>query len=51
LNKAWDLLSLFKKEKLSKINGKIKDEYFMKVNREFEENRNQINSASNKEDK
>ena len=51
LNKAWDLLSLFKKEKLSKINTKIKDKYFMKVNREFEENRgngNQINSASDK---
>lgn len=48
LNKAWDLLSLFKKEKLSKINNKIKDQYFMKVNREFEENRNrdiQIDSS------
>lgn len=33
LDKAWDLLSLFKKEQLSKISGKIKDEYFMKVNR------------------
>lgn len=52
LNKAWDLLSLFKKEKLSKINNKIKDKYFMKVNREFEENRhkdqNQIDSSSKK---
>jgi V-type H+-transporting ATPase subunit B len=49
LNKAWDLLSLFKKEKLSKINTKIKDKYFMKVNREFEENRgngNQMNSPN-----
>ena len=48
LNKAWDLLSLFKKEKLSKINNKIKDEYFMKVNRDFEENRHkdqQIDSS------
>jgi len=48
LNKAWDLLSLFKKEKLSKISSKIKDQYFMKVNREFEENRHkdiQIDSS------
>jgi V-type H+-transporting ATPase subunit B len=40
LDKAWDLLSLFKKEKLSKINNKIKDQFYMRSKREFEENRN-----------
>jgi len=40
LDKAWDLLSLFKKDKLSKINSKIKDQFYMRSNREFEENRN-----------
>merc|ERR1712028_225149 len=40
LNKAWDLLALFPKEKLSRISNKTKDQYFMKVNREFDEKRN-----------
>jgi V-type H+-transporting ATPase subunit B len=39
LNKAWDLLALFPKDKLSRISTKIKDEYYMKVNREVEENK------------
>lgn len=40
LDKAWDLLSLFKKEKLSKINNKIKDQFYMRSKREFDEGRN-----------
>jgi V-type H+-transporting ATPase subunit B len=39
LDKAWDLLSLFQKDKLSKINDKIKDQFYMRANREFEEAR------------
>jgi V-type H+-transporting ATPase subunit B len=39
LNKAWDLLALFPKDKLSRISTKIKDEYYMKVNREVEDNK------------
>ena len=40
LDKAWDLLSLFKKEKISKISNKIKDQYYMRAKREFDEARN-----------
>lgn len=40
LDKAWDLLSLFKKEKLSKINNKIKDQFYMRSKREFDDGRN-----------
>ena len=42
LDKAWDLLSLFQKEKLSKIGNKIKDQFFMRSKREFEKEQNQI---------
>ena len=44
LDKAWDLLSLFKKEAISKIGPKIKDEFYMRVKRDFDEKRNQIDS-------
>ena len=37
LDKAWDLLSLFKKDKISKINDDIKDEFYMRAKREFDE--------------
>lgn len=37
LDKAWDLLSLFQKEKLSKIDNKIKDQFYMRANRDYEE--------------
>ena len=40
LDKAWDLLSLFPKEKLSKIKQKFKDTYFMREKRIFDEKRN-----------
>lgn len=42
LDKAWDLLSLFQKDKLARISNKIKDEFYMRANREFEQERNQI---------
>jgi len=40
LDKAWDLLSLFAKEKLSKINKGLRDEFFMREKRLFDEKRN-----------
>ena len=40
LDKAWDLLSLFAKEKLSRINKKLRDEFFMREKRLFDEKRN-----------
>jgi V-type H+-transporting ATPase subunit B len=40
LDKAWDLLTLFKKQKLSKINAATKDEYYMRAKRQFDEKRN-----------
>jgi len=40
LDKAWDLLSLFQREKLSKFGNKIKDEFYMRAKREFDEERN-----------
>ena len=42
LDRAWDLLSLFQREKLSKINNKIKDQFYMRAKREFDEERNKI---------
>jgi len=33
-------LSLFQREKLSKIGNKIKDEFYMKKKKEFDEKRN-----------
>jgi len=40
LDKAWDLLSLFPKEKLSKIAQKWRDKYYQRSKREFDEKRN-----------
>lgn len=40
LDRAWDLLSLFQREKLSKIGNKIKDQFYMRAKREFDEERN-----------
>ena len=40
LDKAWDLLTLFKKQKLTKINPATKDEYYMRAKRQFDEKRN-----------
>jgi V-type H+-transporting ATPase subunit B len=40
LDVAWNLLSLFQREKLSKVSNKIKDEYYMRAAREFHDNRN-----------
>jgi len=42
LDKAWDLLSLFPKEKLSKIKEGITNEFYMRAKREFDEEQNQI---------
>jgi hypothetical protein len=43
------LLSLFQKDKLARISNKIKDEFYMRANRKFEEERNQI--VENKDEK
>jgi hypothetical protein len=43
------LLSLFQKDKLARISNKIKDEFYMRANRKFEEERNQI--VENREEK
>jgi hypothetical protein len=40
LDKAWDLLSLFAKEKLTKIKKAHKDNFFMREKRIFDESRN-----------
>jgi V-type H+-transporting ATPase subunit B len=40
LDKSWDLLSLFPKEKLSKIKEGITDEFYMRAKREFDEDNN-----------
>jgi V-type H+-transporting ATPase subunit B len=40
LDKAWDLLSLFPKEKLNKIRQQHKDNYYMREKRIFDEKRN-----------
>jgi len=40
LDKAWDLLSLFQKDKISKISKAIKDQFYMRAKREFDEERN-----------
>jgi vacuolar-type H+-ATPase subunit B/Vma2 len=40
LDKAWDLLSLFAKEKLTKIKKAHKDNYYMREKRIFDEKRN-----------
>ena len=51
LDIAWNLLSLFQREKLSKISNKIKDEYYMRASRDFHENRNKgIMPGDKKED-
>jgi len=41
LDKAWDLLSLFPKEKLTKIKKAHKDNFYMREKRIFDEKRNQ----------
>lgn len=43
LDKAWDLLTLFPKEKISKISDKTKSKFYERVQREFTGN-NQIES-------
>merc|ERR1719313_2738749 len=40
LDKAWDLLSLFPKEKLTKIKDAYKDTYYMREKKIFDEKRN-----------
>jgi len=40
LDKAWDLLSLFPKEKLNKINRKLKDEFYEREKRLYDLKRN-----------
>jgi V-type H+-transporting ATPase subunit B len=40
LDRAWSLLSLFSKEKLTKISKDVRDEFYMRVKREFDEERN-----------
>lgn len=40
LDKAWDLLSLFPKTDLSKVNRKFRDEFYQRAKREFDEQRN-----------
>jgi V-type H+-transporting ATPase subunit B len=45
LDKAWELLCLFQKEKLSKISEKIQNEFYMRVKRQHDEDRNKIDSA------
>jgi V-type H+-transporting ATPase subunit B len=40
LDKAWDLLSLFPKEKLTKIKKAHKDNFYMREKRVFDERRN-----------
>jgi len=42
LEKAWDLLSLFPKEKLTKIGESIIDEFYMRAKREFDQEMNHI---------
>ena len=44
LDKAWDLLSLFQREKISRISDKTKDKFYNRAQREFKENKNQIQS-------
>lgn len=39
LDKAWDLLSLFATEKLSRIDAKLKEKYYMRARRDFDESR------------
>ena len=36
LDKAWDLLTLFPKEKLAKISPKIREDFYKRVNREYD---------------
>jgi len=48
LDVAWNLLSLFQREKLSKISNKVKDQYYMRAQREFDENRNKGNMPGDK---
>lgn len=43
LDKAWDLLSLFQREKISRISDKTKDMFYNRAQREFNE-KNQIQS-------
>jgi V-type H+-transporting ATPase subunit B len=40
LDKAWELLSLFQYKDLNKIEPKIKDQFYMRAKREFDEDRN-----------
>jgi len=51
LDRAWGLLGLFQREKLSKINTKIKDEFYMKKKKEFDEERNKIEKPTEEEKK
>jgi V-type H+-transporting ATPase subunit B len=51
LDRAWDLLSLFQREKLSKINNKIKDQFYMRAKREFDEERNKTGQLPGEEAK
>jgi V-type H+-transporting ATPase subunit B len=49
LDKAWDLLSLFQYKDLSKISSKIKDQFYMRAKREFDEDRNRAGKDGKKE--
>lgn len=46
LDKAWDLLTLFGVDKLSRIPQKIKDEFYQRAKRDKDVERNQIISKS-----
>ena len=50
LDKAWDLLSLFPKEKLNKINRKLKDEFYEREKRLYDLKRNGQGPAAKEDD-
>lgn len=47
LDKAWDLLSLFAVEKLAKIGKALREEFYMRAKREFDESREAGNQNAN----
>jgi V-type H+-transporting ATPase subunit B len=51
LDKAWDLLTLFGVEKLSRIPQKIKDDFYQRAKRDKDVERNQIISKSDDKEK
>ena len=51
LDKAWDLLTLFGQDKLSRIPQVIKDEFYMRAKRDKDHQNNQIISKSDRAEK